>query len=414
MRMDRSILHIDMNSFYASVECMYNPALKKGPIAVCGDPVNRHGIVLAKNDLAKRHGVKTGEAIWEAKQKCPDLTVVPPHYSRYIRISRMARQIYAEYSDQVEPFGLDENWIELTHCDGADGETVAEILRKRIRDELGLTVSIGVSFNKIFAKLGSDMKKPDAITIIRRSDFQQKVWPLPVSDLLGVGPATTRKLTRFGIKTIGALASLEPSFLRSIFGVVGLTLHAFANGQDYSPVAIEGRKLPIKSVGNSLTTAHDLTHATEIRAVAQMLAESVAARLREAGYLARTISVSLRDYQLYNFERQIPLAKPTQLAQEISQVAADLILANFREGQWIRSLGVRAANLIDESQMRQLSFLDDERQRESRLYLERTVDDLRERYGGLIIRSGLSLYDRTLTEHSIKVENVIHPVSYNR
>lgn len=412
--MDRQILHIDMNNYYASVESMYNPELKKNPLAVCGDPVNRHGIVLAKNELAKRFGVKTGEAIWEAKLKCPRLVIVPPQYSRYIRFSRLARRIYAEYSDRVEPFGLDENWVELTHCSRSDGEAVAEELRCRIRRDLGLTVSIGVSYNKIFAKLGSDMKKPDAVTVIRRDSFREKVWPLPVSDLLGVGPATTRKLGRIGIRTIGALANLEPVLLRKLFGVIGLMLHDFANGKDTSPVAIEGRELPIKSIGNSITAAHDLTHETEIRAVAQMLAESVAARLRDAGYLAGTIAVSLRDYQLYNFERQMPLAKPTQLAAELTEAASALLLANFREGQWIRSLGVRASNLIPAADMRQLSFLADELARESRLAFEQTMDSLRERYGGLIVRSGLSLMDRTLTEHSIKAENIIHPVAYGR
>ncbi|HHT44671.1 MAG TPA: DNA polymerase IV [Fastidiosipila sp.] len=412
--MDRQVLHIDMNSYYASVECMYNPALRQGPMAVCGDPVNRHGIVLAKNEAAKKDGVKTGEAIWEAKQKCPNLVIVPPHYSRYIRFSRLARKMYAEYSDRVEPFGLDENWVELTYCDRNDGTDVAEELRTRVKEEFGLTASIGVSFNKIFAKLGSDMKKPDAITVIRRDNYKEKVWPLPVSDLLGVGPATTRKLGKIGIRTIGGLATLDPELLRKLFGVVGLMLHAFANGNDTSPVAIEGRELPIKSIGNSITAAHDLHHATEIRAVAQMLAESVAARLREAGYLARTLSVSLRDYQLYNFERQKPLPKPTQLASEITKEASALILENFREGQWIRSLGVRASNLIPTAEMRQLTFLTDELERESMLTLEETVDELRARYGGLIVRSGLSLFDRTLTEHSIKAENVIHPIAYGR
>lgn len=412
--MERTVLHIDMNSYYASVECMYNPALKRGPMAVCGDPVNRNGIVLAKNEQAKREGVKTGEAIWEAKQKCPNLLIVPPQYSRYIRFSRLARKMYAEYSDRVEPFGLDENWLELTHCARNDGEAVAAEIRERVKNEFGLTVSIGVSFNKIFAKLGSDMRKPDAITVIRRDNYRELVWPLAVSDLLGVGPATTRKLGKIGIRTIGGLAGLEPELLRKLFGVVGLMLHAFANGNDTSPVAIEGRELPIKSIGNSITAAHDLHHETEIRAVAQMLSESVAARLRESGYLARTLAVSLRDYQLYNFERQRPFLKPTQLASEITKEASALILENFREGQWIRSLGVRASNLLPVSERRQLTFLRDELEREAILSLEETVDELRERYGGLIVRSGLSLFDRTLTEHSIKAENVIHPIAYGR
>jgi DNA polymerase-4 len=410
---ERLILHIDMNAYYASVECLYNPLLKRVPMAVCGDPVNRHGIVLAKNELAKATGIKTGEAIWEAKLKCPKLVIVPPNYRRYIRFSRLARKLYGQYSDRVEPFGLDENWVDITGC-GRDGAAVAEEIRERVREELGLTVSIGVSYNKIFAKLGSDMKKPDAVTVIRRERFQKTVWPLPASNLLGVGPATERKLRRIGIKTIGDIAGLDPVWTKQALGIPGLILIAFANGLDTSPVAVEGREIPIKSIGNSITAAHDLRHETEIRAVTSMLSESVAARLRESGYLAQTIGISIRDYRLNNLDRQRPLSAPTQTAREISCAASALILENFRPGQWIRSLGVRALKLVAASDLRQLSFFPEEEDRVRWHDLETVIDGLRERYGGLSIRTGLSLLDRTLTEHSIKTENIIHPISYNR
>ncbi len=409
---DRVILHVDQNSFYASVEMLQWPALRTVPCAVAGDPVNRHGIVLAKNQLAKKAGVKTGEAIWQAKQKCPDLILVPPDYRRYIYYSRLARDMYHEYTDRVEPFGIDECWLDLTGCPCDDGIAVAEELRQRVKDELGLTVSIGVSWNKIYAKLGSDIKKPDAVTVITRDNYLDVVYPLPAEDLIYVGPSTTRKLCRIGVRTIGELVALGPEYLRSIFGVVGLSLYAFAAGLDETPVSKAGREVPIKSVGNSLTTHHDLYTEQDIKAVTYMLSESVTSRLRDAGMAARTVQISMRDYQLYNFERQTPLPYPTQLCAEIAPTAARLILDHFEEGQWIRSLGVRACNLIPVSQLNQQSYLAQEARREATLRLEETIDNLRARYGGLSVRRGISLVDRSLTEHDIKRENVIHPIGF--
>jgi DNA polymerase-4 len=409
---DRVILHIDQNSFYASVEMLDRPALKTVPCAVAGDPVNRHGIVLAKNPLAKQAGVQTGETIWQAKQKCPGLVLVPPDYRAYLYYSRLARELYREYTDRVEPFGIDECWMDLTGCPRDEGGAVAETLRARVKNELGLTVSVGVSWNKIYAKLGSDLKKPDATTVITRDNYRQLVYSRPVDELLYVGRATYRKLRRVGIRTIGQLAGAGPRFLKSLFGVVGLSLYAFAAGLDQTPVALSGREIPIKSVGNSITTRHDLYTEQEIKAVTYMLAESVAGRLRDAGMAARTVQVSLRDYQLYNFERQAPLPAPTQLCSEIGPAAFRLIMANFRQGQWIRSLGVRACKLIPLSMVRQESFLPEERRREAVLRLEDTIDSLRGRYGGLSVRRGISLVDPSLTGHDIKNENVIHPIGF--
>lgn len=208
---DRTILHCDMNNFYASVECLYNPALRGKPVAVGGDVEARHGIILAKNYEAKKYGVQTGEALWQAKQKCPGLTIVPPSFEKYLRFSRLAREIYGCYTDRIESFGLDECWLDLTGSERlfGGGKAVADKLRERIKFELGVTISVGVSHNKIFAKLGSDMKKPDATTVITRENYKDVVWPLPVSDLLFVGPATTRKLARYGIHTIGQLAQAD-------------------------------------------------------------------------------------------------------------------------------------------------------------------------------------------------------------
>ena len=409
---DRVILHSDLNYFYAAVECLYRPEVRNKPVAVCGDPVNRHGIVLTKNPIAKSFGIVTGETIWEAKQKCPNLVVIEPDYVQYMRYSQMAREIYNRYTDRVEPFGLDECWLDITDCPKNDGPAVANEIRSALENEIGLTASVGVSFNKIFAKLGSDMKKPNATTIITRESFPTQVYPLPASDLLYIGPSTTRKLQRIGVRTIGQVADMGPELLRKVFGVVGYMLYSFAAGLDASPVASGNREIPIKSVGNSITGAHDLHTSDDIRAVAIMLTESVASRLRDAGFAARTVQVSLRDYQLFNFERQAPLPHPTQLASEISKYAIKLIMANFVQGQWIRSLGVRACDLISTAELRQQSFLPDEIKAQRQLELEKSIDVLRSRYGGLCVRRGIALLDRPLSDHHIKGENIIHPTAY--
>ena len=409
---DRVVLHVDQNAFYASVEMLRRPSLKTVPCAVAGDPVNRHGIVLAKNQLAKTAGIKTGETVWQAKQKCPGLVLIPPDYKSYLYYSRVAREIYREYTDRVEAFGIDECWLDLTGCPDRDGPAVAEALRRRMKAELGLTVSVGVSWNKIYAKLGSDLKKPDATTVISRASYREQVYPLPAGNLLYVGRATERKLGRFGIRTIGQMVDAGPDFLQAQFGIVGLSLFAFAGGLDQTPVALSGREVPIKSVGNSLTTRRDLYTEQDIKAVTYMLTESVAGRLRDAGMAARTVQVSLRDYALYNFERQAPLPRPTLLCSEIAPEAFKLIMAHFQPGQWIRSLGVRACNLIPQSKLNQESFLPDDRRRQAVFRLEDTIDSLRGRYGGLSVRRAISLVDRSLTEHDIKSENVIHPVGF--
>ena len=252
--MDRAILHVDMNSCYASIECFHHPEIRGYPVAVGGDVESRHGIILAKNQLAKKYGIKTGEALWQAKQKCLGLVIVPPHYDLYLRYSRLARKIYGEYTNLVEPFGLDECWLDVTGSKVfGSPEEIVEKIRQRIKFELGITVSIGVSWNKIFAKLGSDYKKPDAITIFHREDMEAKIWSLPVEDLLYVGPATERKLKSRCVKTIGDLANTPPSLLQSWLGKMGLILHSFANGLDTSPVSPIGEQVLIKSVGNALT-----------------------------------------------------------------------------------------------------------------------------------------------------------------
>ena len=254
----RNVLHCDMNNFYASVECMLDPALREYPVAVCGSVEERHGIVLAKNYKAKAFNVQTGDAVWQAKQKCKDLVIVPPHFEEYIKYSKLARSVYERYTDQVEPYGMDECWLDISGTSGIFGspEKVANEIRETIKFELGLTISVGVSFNKIFAKLGSDMKKPDAVTVIEKDTFKDKIWGLPASDLLGVGRATRKVLDRYAIRTIGDLANTDPDLLKRWLGKNGVALWQFANGLDCSAVAKTDFVSPVKSVGHGLSLIH--------------------------------------------------------------------------------------------------------------------------------------------------------------
>ena len=300
--MNRTILHSDCNCFYVSVELLHHPELRGKPVAVGGDPEARHGIVLTADYTAKRYGVKTGMALWQAKQVCPDITFLPPRMDLYLRFSRMAQEIYADYTDKREPYGIDESWLDVT--DSAtlkgDGFHIAQEISSRMKKELGITVSVGVSFNKIFAKLGSDYKKPDAITTMYEDEFQRKAWCLPVSDLLYVGNATNKKLYSMGIRTIGDLAESDETLLVRKLGKMGSILWAFANGYDESPVKLENTSAPVKSVGNSTTTPRDMETDEDVKIVLYILAESVAARLRENGFRCRTVEISVRDKELFH------------------------------------------------------------------------------------------------------------------
>lgn len=300
--MNRTILHSDCNCFYVSVELLHHPELRGKPVAVGGDPEARHGIVLTADYTAKRYGVKTGMALWQAKQVCPDITFLPPRMDLYLRFSRMAQEIYADYTDKREPYGIDESWLDVT--DSAtlkgDGFHIAQEISSRMKKELGITVSVGVSFNKIFAKLGSDYKKPDAITTMYEDEFQRKAWCLPVSDLLYVGNATNKKLYSMGIRTIGDLAKSDETLLVRKLGKMGSILWAFANGYDESPVKLENTSAPVKSVGNSTTTPRDMETDEDVKIVLYILAESVAARLRENGFRCRTVEISVRDKELFH------------------------------------------------------------------------------------------------------------------
>jgi len=403
-----------MNNFYASVECLYRPELRGKPVAVGGDVEQRHGIILAKNYPAKACGIRTGEAIWEAKGKCPGLTVLPPDYKKYLRFARCAREIYADYTDQIEPFGPDEAWLDVTASTGlfGEGETIANEIRRRIREELGITASVGVSWNKIFAKLGSDYKKPDAMTVITPENYRDIVWPLPAGDLLYVGPATKRKLRDRAVHTIGDLANLDPAYPRSWFGKMGDVLHAFANGYDASPVTQMGAEAVVKSVGNSTTTPRDLENNEDVSIVLMVMCESVAMRLRELGLECRTVEIWVRDNALSSFVRQKKQQRSTSLAAELHHAAMEIFEANYRWQKPIRSIGVRGCELCAAGGEIQLSLLADEERRDRLVRLEAAMDDIRRRYGVLSVRRALLLTDPRLGGINPKEDHVIHPVGY--
>ena len=411
--MSRTILHVDLNNFYASVECLYHPELRGKPVAVSGDVEKRHGIILAKNQLAKAAGVKTGEAIWQAKGKCPGLVCLPPDYRKYLRFSRLARKIYADYTDKIESFGIDECFVDVTGSAAlfGDGVQIANDIRQRIREEMGVTASVGVSWNKIFAKLGSDMKKPDATTVITEENFRDIVWPLPVEELLYVGRSTKTKLNNRAVFTIGDLAAREVAHLKLALGVWGETLWTFANGLDAAPVAQSGEESFVKSVGNSTTTPRDLVNIEDVKMIVYVLAESVATRLRRHGLKCRTVAVHIRNNELYSFERQGKLPNPSYLARDIASKALEIFRQNYGWERPIRSLGVRGADLVTEHGAVQLDMFAPDSQAQEQL--ERTLDRLRERFGPYCIRRCALLQDERLTGFNPKDDHVIHPVSFS-
>jgi DNA polymerase-4 len=409
---ERIILHSDLNNFYASVECLYHPEYRGKPLAVLGDPEARHGIVLAKNYEAKSRDVRTGDPKWMAEQKCPGIVFVPPHYDLYMKHSRLVRQIYSEYTDQVEPYGLDECWLDVTGSTRlfGSGEEIADKIRKRVKSELGVSVSVGVSFNKIFAKLGSDLKKPDATTVIECDRFKEVVWPLPVKELLYVGRATHNKLKRRGISTIGDLANANPESLKFWLGKMGIVLWQFANGLDTSPVSNIGAKSLIKTVGNSTTAPRDLISDEDIRIILTVLCESVSARLREYGFICRTVQLGIRDNELEWIERQGKLEIPNRTAKSIFELSFALY-KKHANGKPVRSLSVRACDLEPVDFM-QLSLLPETRRLEKQEELESVVDGLRSRFGHFSVQRGIMLTDRKLSDLDPKGEHIIHPMSF--
>lgn len=408
---DRCILHIDMNNFFATVECRGRDDLVGKPVAVGGDAEARHGIILAKNYEAKSYGIRTGESILEAKKKCPKLVILPAHYDEYIKVSRAARAIYSDYTNLIESFGIDECWIDVTDSEYlfGGGERIADEIRGRIKRELGVTVSVGVSFNKVFAKLGSDMKKPDATTVISRENFKNTVWVLPAEDLLFVGRATKRRLNTLGIYTIGDLATADSELLLRFMGKNGIMLQNFALGRDNAPVLRNEAAYPVKSVGNSTTAPRDIKTEREAEIVFAVLCESVAVRLRAEGKKCTTVRISVRSSDLSWFSKQCRV-EATFSEREIYRAAVGLYRESFKGGA-VRSLGVCGADLCPERD-EQISIFEGETVGRARLeVLERTADTIRSRFGKYAIRRGLMLEDKTLSGFCPYDEHTVHPIA---
>lgn len=381
---DRVILHCDMNGFFASVELLSHPELRDRPMAVCGSPDKRHGIILAKNEPAKKAGVVTAETVWQALKKCPDLQFVPPHMSKYKHYSRLINEIYQRFTDMVEPFSIDESWLDVTASQSlfGSGREIADTIRETVKKELGLTLSAGVSFNKIFAKMGSEYKKPDATTLITRENYKDILWPLPARDMFFVGKATAQKLAAAGISTIGDIAVTSPDFLESMLGKQGRQLWGYTNGLDNSPVARTSEGEKIKSVGNGVTFTRNLITEDDIITAVTSLSDTVAGRLRRYGMKACGVKVDIKDPYFKVISRQKQLFSPTNLAGELAKNALDIIHSSWKSGSPIRMLTITGINLTDEFFDEQLSLFgvsSDDRQKGEQI--ERTMDEVRKKYG---------------------------------
>lgn len=389
--MDRVILHCDMNGFFASVELLDHPELKNVPMAVCGSPDNRHGIILAKNELAKKSGVVTAETLWQAKRKCPHLKCVPPHHDKYKKYSKLINDIYYRFTDMVEPFSIDESWLDVTASQRlfGSGKEIADKIRETVKNELGLTLSAGVSFNKIFAKMGSEYRKPDATTIITRENYKKLLWPLPVDELFSVGASTAEKLCSLGIKTIGDLAASDILWLEKQLGKYGRMIYEYANGLENSPVALASERQKIKSVGNGITFRRNLTGADDVRTALTALADTVSSRLRKYQLKAGGIKVDIKDPNLKVISRQKQLDTRTNTAEEISTAAFDVLSRSWDMKNPIRLLTVTAINLFDEDEEEQISlFGGDENARAAGEKLAYTMDSIREKFGDKAILFG--------------------------
>ena len=410
---ERAILHSDLNCFYASVEMMLDPSLRGKAVAVCGSTEDRHGIVLAKSEKAKKAGIKTGMVNWEARQLCKDLIVVPPQYDQYLKYSKLTQAIYQRYTDLIEPFGMDECWLDVTGsrivC--GDAMTIAEDIRRSVREELGLTVSIGVSYNKIFAKLGSDMKKPDAITEIRKDTFMEKVWPLHCSEMIYCGRATTAKLAKFGIHTIGDVAQTDPNFLKQLLGVNGVALWRYANGTDSSRVMHRDFVSPVKSVGHGITCVSDLENEEEVWKVILALCQDVGHRLRLHELSARGVQIAVRGNDLFGSQFQCKLPFKTQLPSEIGSAAFHLFQERYRWSSKVRAVTVRAIDLVPQNEADQLTLFVDNEKRNRREKLEDAIEELRGRFGKHAITYGILMGDLKMPDdgrHSVKMPGMMY------
>ena len=405
----RIILHSDLNNFYATVECLLDPTLEGFPVVVCGRTEDRHGIVLAKNMIAKKAGVTTGMVLFKARELCPNLKCVLARHDVYLKYSRVVKKIYAEYSDRVESFGIDEAWIDLTGIAKSydHAEKIANEIRRRVKEEVGLTVSIGVSFNKVFAKLGSDLKKPDAVTVISEDNYKELVWPLPVEDLLYVGRHTKEKLNMLAIKTIGDLANYDKNIIIKKLGKPGEMIYDYACGNDYGEVRKYEDQAEIKSVGNSVTYYKDLKSEQEVESLLLLLAESIAARMMDYGFKkARSISLTIMYNNLEYKTRMCKMTPPTKSSSEFAKYGMKLFRQHFDwNGSLVRGLGLAVSEFVESEQ---LTFGESQKV-DKKETLEETVENLRRRFGRHILQRGVILSDEHMKMLNIKEDHIINP-----
>ena len=392
--MERTILHCDCNGFYASVECVLHPELRSVPMAVCGDPESRRGIILAKNELAKGYGIKTAETIWQAKRKCPQLVLAPAHHDQYALFSKRINGIYQRYTDLVEPFSIDESWLDVTGSRElfGGGKKIADELRKAVREETGVTISVGVSFNKVFAKLASDYKKPDATTVISRENFRELLWPLPVDRMIFVGDSSKAALEKLRVRTIGDLARLDRELLEKKLGKQGAALSLYEERE-------------VKSIGNSITFKRNLTGIEDIRLGVRAIADQVASRLRRHRVKCATVQVVIKDPDFRVISRQRPLKKPTHLSRDLYECALAIILDSWKITAPIRMLSITGANLVGDGEdtiQEQLSLFDppgEREEEEKQENLETALDEIRAKFGreavsfGSVIHNDLGIRD---------------------
>ena len=416
--MERWIIHSDINHCYAQIEEMMYPELRNVPMAVGGHEEDRHGIILAKNDLAKKYHIKTGESLRDAFQKCPELLIVPPHYDDYLFYTEEVKRIYREYSDKVESFGLDEAWIDITGTEKLFHKTameLAEEIQRRVFKEPGLTVSMGLSFNKVFAKLGSDLDKKQGLAVITRDNFKDMVFPLPIADILYIGKATSSQLNERNIYTLGDLALSSKEYIKSFLGKNGEMVWLFANG--YDTLSVNSSQQVIKSVGNGITAKHDIHTIEEAKIVLSMLAESVAKRLRQSNKLGSVISIGMRYKDLQGLSRQKRVDTPTNIAQEILDMVMILLRDNWNMAIPLRSLSISVSSLVEkETYAYQMSLFNtaNEEDRYEQLHLEEVIQEIKERWGEKSIKYGHSLLDEELSDFSTQLGMDIHPPGFLR
>ncbi|MBQ1289397.1 MAG: DNA polymerase IV [Erysipelotrichaceae bacterium] len=416
--MKRTIVHADLNHCYAQIEEMKFPALRDVPMAVGGHEESRHGIILAKNDKAKAYGIKTAETLRDAYKKCPELLIIHPNYGDYMYYTEKVKDIYREYSDRVESFGLDEAWIDLTHTVSLFGDPIktAKIMQERVYSELGLSVSMGISFNKVFAKLGSDLDKRKGFTVISEDNYLEMTEDLSVDSLIFIGGATTKKLAELGITTIGELRRADPVILQRRFGKNGPLIWHYACGHENSPVKRSGETRERKSISHGITAVRDLQNAEDLHMILIVLCEAIAAKLRQEKLEGQVVSLFLRDNELYACSVQKKMSHPTDLAEEIVKNCELLMKQKYPERRFpekpLRTVSVAVSNLRSKNELFLCDLLGVEKERKREETLESTMEAIRDHYGPEKVCRLAILMDRKLTDFHPKEEHLIHPESW--